>query len=99
MAKRAGAKVVPVALNEEDWSIPRDALVDAFSERTKLILINTPHNPTGKVKCSHCSLPYFVLGLNCLCNLLGSRSDLIDLVWWASCQLPYPKHCLWAWKI
>ena len=49
MAARAGAVVVPVKLNLEDWSIPRDALAAAFSPRTKLLLINTPHNPTGKV--------------------------------------------------
>lgn len=49
MAERAGAVVVPVKLNENDWSIPEDNLEAAFSERTKLILVNTPHNPTGKV--------------------------------------------------
>ena len=48
MAERAGAKVIPVKLNEEDWSIPRESLSAAFSDRTKLILVNTPHNPTGK---------------------------------------------------
>ncbi len=50
MAERAGAKVVPVKLDENDWSIPRSALEAAFSARTKLILVNTPHNPTGKVR-------------------------------------------------
>ena len=50
MAQRAGAKVVPVKLNEADWSIPRAGLEAAFNENTKLILVNTPHNPTGKVK-------------------------------------------------
>ena len=63
MAKRAGAKVVPVPLNDQDWSIPRDALRAAFSDKTKLILINTPHNPTGKVgfylTSDHHSMPNF----------------------------------------
>lgn len=49
MARRAGAKVISVPLNENDWSIPRQKLQEAFSPKTKLILINTPHNPTGKV--------------------------------------------------
>ena len=49
MAARAGAVVVPVKLDPQDWSIPHVALEEAFSHRTKLILINTPHNPTGKV--------------------------------------------------
>ena len=50
MAERAGAVVIPVKLDEDNWSIPTDALDAAFSERTKLILVNTPHNPTGKVR-------------------------------------------------
>jgi len=36
-------------LRPPDWSIDPDELATLFSERTKLILINTPHNPTGKV--------------------------------------------------
>ncbi len=49
MAEAAGAVLVPVQLQPPEWSIPRAALEAAFSERTKLILVNTPHNPTGKV--------------------------------------------------
>jgi N-succinyldiaminopimelate aminotransferase len=32
-----------------DWQIDPDELDAAFSYRTRVILINTPHNPTGKV--------------------------------------------------
>ena len=38
-----------VQLNLADWSVPHDALATAFNERTKAIIINSPHNPTGKV--------------------------------------------------
>jgi hypothetical protein len=38
-----------VQLNLSDWSVPHAALEAAFSERTKAIIINSPHNPTGKV--------------------------------------------------
>ncbi len=31
------------------WSIDRDELAALFSDKTKLVLINSPHNPTGKV--------------------------------------------------
>ena len=36
---------------EEDgeWSIDFDELRAAFNERTRAIIVNTPHNPTGKV--------------------------------------------------
>ncbi|MBS0985768.1 aminotransferase [Acetobacter thailandicus] len=38
-----------VRLEHPDWTLPRQALADAFSARTKAILLNTPMNPTGKV--------------------------------------------------
>jgi len=45
----AGASAKYVALHEPDYSINPDELETAFSERTKAIIVNTPHNPTGKV--------------------------------------------------
>ena len=48
MCKRSGGVVVAVPLNPTDWSIPREALAAAFTPRTKMVLINTPHNPTGE---------------------------------------------------
>jgi N-succinyldiaminopimelate aminotransferase len=36
-------------LRPPDWQIEKDSLAALFNERTKLILINTPHNPTGKL--------------------------------------------------
>ncbi|HEY8016600.1 MAG TPA: aminotransferase class I/II-fold pyridoxal phosphate-dependent enzyme, partial [Dongiaceae bacterium] len=36
-------------LEPPTWSLPREALAAAFSERTKLILFNTPMNPCSKV--------------------------------------------------
>jgi N-succinyldiaminopimelate aminotransferase len=48
----AGARAVPVTLEPgEDgrYSFDPDALRSAVGERTKLILLNSPHNPTGMV--------------------------------------------------
>jgi aspartate/methionine/tyrosine aminotransferase len=45
----AGATARVITLQPPDWSFDREALRAAFNERTKLILVNTPHNPTGKV--------------------------------------------------
>jgi len=45
----AGAKCVSVSLEPPLWSLPLDRLAAAFSDKTKLILLNTPMNPTGKV--------------------------------------------------
>jgi aspartate/methionine/tyrosine aminotransferase len=38
-----------VRLDPPHWALPREALAAAFSPRTKLLLLNTPQNPTGKV--------------------------------------------------
>ncbi|MFZ2469954.1 MAG: aminotransferase [Parvibaculum sedimenti] len=49
MIEAMGAKVVSVALEPPFWSLPIEKLASAFSDKTKLILLNTPMNPTGKV--------------------------------------------------
>ena len=38
-----------VKLRAPDWDFDPDELRRAFSQRTKAIIVNTPHNPTGKV--------------------------------------------------
>jgi aspartate/methionine/tyrosine aminotransferase len=38
-----------VTLRPPDWSFDPDELAAAFGPRTRLVLLNTPHNPTGKV--------------------------------------------------
>ena len=45
----AGATVRVVRLHAPDWRFDPDELRAAFTDRTKLFLLNTPHNPTGKV--------------------------------------------------
>lgn len=44
-----GAERKLVRLRAPDWSFDPDELRRAFSPRTKAIIVNTPHNPTGKV--------------------------------------------------
>jgi N-succinyldiaminopimelate aminotransferase len=45
----AGAKETVVTLRAPDFSFDRDALAAAITPKTRAILLNTPHNPTGKV--------------------------------------------------
>ncbi len=45
----AQAKPVYVSLEAPDWTLNPDALRKAFSKKTKAIVLNTPHNPTGRV--------------------------------------------------
>ena len=44
-----GGVVVPIALTYPNYSIPWDTLKAAITKKTKAILINTPHNPSGMV--------------------------------------------------
>ncbi|MEV4440936.1 aminotransferase class I/II-fold pyridoxal phosphate-dependent enzyme [Streptomyces sp. NPDC049577] len=60
-ARFAGARLVGVPLAEEGWGSPQasssgggfvldpDALRAAVTPRTRVLVLNTPHNPTGKV--------------------------------------------------
>ena len=45
----SGARPRFVKMRPPDWTIDRDELRGAFSEKTRAIIVNTPNNPTGKV--------------------------------------------------
>jgi N-succinyldiaminopimelate aminotransferase len=45
----AGGVRVPITLREPDFRPNIDAVAAAITERTRLILLNSPHNPTGTV--------------------------------------------------
>jgi len=45
----SGAVPRYVALQAPDWSVDPEALRAAFNRKTRAIVVNTPHNPTGKV--------------------------------------------------
>ncbi len=50
MIKLAGAKPVPLELKEEnDFALDVDKLESIISSRTRIIILNTPHNPTGSI--------------------------------------------------
>jgi aminotransferase len=42
-------RYVPLRLDDPEFAFDRGDLARAFSPRTRAIIINTPHNPTGKV--------------------------------------------------
>ena len=49
MVLRAGGVPRFVALTPPDWRISREAVDAAFSDRTRLVIFNNPHNPTARV--------------------------------------------------
>jgi aspartate/methionine/tyrosine aminotransferase len=49
-ASYLGAKVTPIPLHEEkDWRMDLDELERRVSDKTRAVMINSPHNPTGGV--------------------------------------------------
>ncbi|MGI9657372.1 MAG: aminotransferase [Gaiellaceae bacterium] len=49
MVRRGGGVPKLVRVEPPDWELNERSLRDAFSDRTKLLLLNTPMNPAGKV--------------------------------------------------
>jgi len=50
MINYVGAKAVPIRLREElDFRLDVDELAGLINDRTKLVIVNSPHNPTGGV--------------------------------------------------
>jgi len=48
-AAMAGVGFVPVPLHPPGWSLDPDELAAAVTGRTRMVLVNSPHNPTGRV--------------------------------------------------
>src|SRR6266478_1580195 len=50
MIRYVGGRAVPIRLREEkDFSLEVDELAHLISDQTRLIILNSPHNPTGGV--------------------------------------------------
>lgn len=49
MIRRAGGTVREVALQPPGWRIDRDSVAAAVTPRTRVLILNNPHNPTGRL--------------------------------------------------
>ncbi|CAN7657371.1 aminotransferase [Pararhizobium sp. LjRoot255] len=49
LIRRAGGVPVPVRLAPPEWRLPRDELEAAITPRTRMIVVNNPMNPIGKI--------------------------------------------------
>ncbi|MEE4348688.1 MAG: histidinol-phosphate transaminase [Pacificimonas sp.] len=64
-ARRAGA--VPIAVEDKDYGADVDAILDAVTERTKLVYLANPNNPTGtlapadEIRRLHTDLPPHIM--------------------------------------
>jgi aminotransferase len=48
-SRLSGATVRVVPLTRPDWALDAERLDDSISSRTRALVVNTPHNPTGHV--------------------------------------------------
>jgi N-succinyldiaminopimelate aminotransferase len=49
LAALAGASARPIVLEPPDWRLRAEAVAAAVGPRTRVLLLNSPHNPTGRV--------------------------------------------------
>jgi len=49
MILAAGATPVNVPVRNDDYDLDLDRLADSITEKTRLLIVNTPHNPTGRI--------------------------------------------------
>ena len=70
MINYVGGRAVPIQLHEErDFSLDVNELASLISDRTKLIILNSPHNPTGGVLTRK--------DIRDIANLIGDRNIMI----------------------
>jgi len=49
IARRVGATMSPIPLDPPAWRVTPEAVAAAITPRTRMLLLNSPHNPTGRV--------------------------------------------------
>lgn len=49
LVERAGGRLRPIALQPPAWRLERAAIESALTPATRVLILNTPHNPTGRV--------------------------------------------------
>src|SRR5690606_348017 len=49
MLRLAGVVPVEAALDPDTWDVDLEAIDAAITERTRIVVVNSPHNPTGRV--------------------------------------------------
>jgi N-succinyldiaminopimelate aminotransferase len=75
MIRRAGGIPREVALQPPEWRIERNALARAVTDKTRVILLNNPHNPAGRLfECEE---------LRVIAEIAGERDLIVisDEVW------------------
>ena len=74
MIRRGGGTPIEVALRPPEWRIDRQTLEQAVTAKTRAILFNNPHNPTGRLFDAD-QLEFGLRGVN-LSDVRRSSTDL-----------------------
>ncbi len=82
----AGAVPRYVALHEPDWSFDEGELRAAFNPRTRGIVLNSPHNPTGKVF-SRAELE-FIAGLCVEHDVIAFTDEIYEHIVYSGSHIP-----------
>ena len=69
MLRQAGLLPMKAALAPDTFDLDLDAIADAISPRTRIVVVNSPHNPTGRI--------YSSSSLRALADLLDEASGRI----------------------
>lgn len=108
----AGAKMIPLDLSANGWSITDNTLDALITPRTKAIILNSPHNPTGTVlsdaslqavKSAVLGKPIFVICDNVYeslcagCPDLSTDKDLRDQI--LLCQSFSKRSAMTGWRV
>jgi len=83
MLAAAGAKEVQVPLDPISFDLDLQAIADAITPRTKIVVVNSPHNPTGRI--------YSRSDLQQLADLLEEKSAEIGRRIWILSDEPYRR--------
>lgn len=86
----SGAVIKFVTLRPPHWNFDPDELRAAFSDKTKAIIITTPHNPTGKVF-SYEELR-FIADLCIEHNTIALTDEIYEHIWYPDADKPDMKH-------
>lgn len=83
MILSSGATPVSVPVDSNDYDLDLDRLSEAITEKTRLLIVNTPHNPTGRI--------YPPSTLEDLAGILTDASDRFGAPIYLLSDEPYSK--------
>ncbi len=83
LVRGAGGQPVPVDLTPETFDLDLGAIAAAIGPRTRFVVVNTPHNPTGRI--------YPRSQLDALATVLAEASERYGKVVYLLTDEPYAK--------